>query len=128
MTKGQWAIHRERARIDSFRQPPSQTDGDAIGEALPGLMKRLGLDAHHWVETLGQEWDAIVGAAVGKHTRPGRVDGPRLTVFVDSSAWLNELKRFGKREMLRNLQKRFGARRIRDIRLQLDPDRTSRRS
>ena len=121
MTRGQWTVHRERCRIGPGPQPP-RSDDHAIGDALPGVMKRFGLDEQHWVDTLTAEWKEIVGAAVGTHSRPGRLDGSRLTVFVDSSVWLNELKRYGAKQMLGNLQSRFGASRIRNIRLQLDPD------
>jgi predicted nucleic acid-binding Zn ribbon protein len=122
MTKGQWQVYRERCRVDSRQQPSRESHGDALGDALPGLMRKLGLDSEHWIETLTQEWVAIVGNAVGAHTRPGRVDGKHLTVFVDSSVWLNELKRYGAKQMLQNLQSRLGASRIQQIRLQLDPE------
>lgn len=122
MTRGQWNVHRERCRIVPGPQPP-KSDDHAIADALPELMRRVGLDSAHWVDTLTEEWEKIVGAAVGAHTRPGRLDGNRLTVFVDSSVWLNELKRYGAKQMLSNLQARFGASRIRNIRLQVDPDR-----
>lgn len=127
MTKGQWQVHRERCHIRRAAPPARRPQQEAIGDVLPGLMKRLGLDEAHWVETLSEEWGAIVGKSVGVHTRPGRIEGRRLTVFVDSSPWLNELKRYGRRQMLQNLQSHFGVRRIRDIRLQLDPDRRPRR-
>ncbi|MBT3194294.1 MAG: DUF721 domain-containing protein [Verrucomicrobia bacterium] len=127
MKRGQWEVHCQRCRLERGPQPPTQSEGDAIGKALPRLMKGLGLDSEHWVETLSDEWVAIVGAAVGKHTRPGRLDGCQLSVFVDSSVWLNELKRYGLKQMLQNLQARFGASRIRNLRLQLDPESRSRR-
>ncbi len=119
-------MHRERCRIGPGPQPP-RSDEHALEDVVPELMRRVGLDARHWVDTLSEEWGTIVGAAVAAHTRPGRLDGNRLTVFVDSSAWLNELKRYGAKQMLGNLQSRFGASRIRNIRLQVDPDRRGRR-
>ena len=122
MKRGQWQVHCERCRIDRAPQPPSPPTEGPIGEALPRLMKGLGLDSQHWVETLSQEWDVLVGAGVAKHTRPGRLDGCQLSVFVDSSVWLNELNRYGSKQMLENLQARFGAGRIRNIRIQLDPE------
>jgi hypothetical protein len=122
MTKGQWQVYRERCRVASWQQPSRKTSGEKLEEGLPGLMQKLGLDSEHWVETLTQEWGAIVGNAVGTHTRPGRVEGTQLTVFVDSSVWLNELKRYGEKQMLKNLQSRLGVGRIRKIRLQLDPE------
>jgi len=126
MTKGQWTVHRERCRIAPGPQPP-RTGDHALGEALPKVMKQFGLDGDHWVDTLANEWAKVVGSAVGAHTRPGRLDGSRLTVFVDSSVWLNELKRYGSKQMLQNLQSRFGASRIRQIQLRLDPDQRGSR-
>jgi hypothetical protein len=127
MKRGQWEVHCQRCRLNRAPQPPTESDGGAIGESLSGLMKGLGLDSQHWVATLSNEWGDIVGAAVGKHTRPGRLDGSQLCVFVDSSVWLNELKRYGAKQILQNLQSRFGANRIRNIRLQLDPEKRAPR-
>jgi len=122
MTKGQWSVHCERCRIERGPRPPVRAEGEALADGLPAVMKRFGLDSQHWVDTLINEWASVVGAAVGMHTRPGRIDGSQLSVFVDSSVWLNELKRYGAKQMLANLQARFGASRIRNIRLQLDPE------
>ena len=122
MTKGQWAVHRERSRIQDYYQPPRRTDGKKVADGVSYLMKGLGLDEQHWIATLSSEWQEIVGSAVGKHTKPGRISGTTLYVFVDSSVWLNELKRYGQKEMLLNLQSRFGANRIRNLSIQIDPD------
>jgi len=122
MTKGQWAVYRERARIKDKFQPLQRRDGKAFSDGVSTLMRQVGLDEQHWVETLSREWKEIVGKGVGKHTRPGRITGSTLYVFVDSSVWLNELKRYGQKEMLANLQNRFGANRIRSLSIQIDPD------
>jgi len=83
---------------------------DAINIAgfLAQAMKKLGLEGDHWLDVLQAEWTKIVGEGVAKHTCPGRFDKKKLTVFVDSSTWLNELSRYGQKEMLANIQKRFG--------------------
>ena len=93
-----------------------------FGDAVSGLMKKMGLASAHWLNALSEEWPALVGEAVARHTRPGRMDRNRLVVFVDSSVWLNELSRYGRREMLSALRKRFGDAKIGDISLQLDPN------
>jgi predicted nucleic acid-binding Zn ribbon protein len=123
MTKGQWAVHRERGRIQDYFQPPRRTDGKAVKSGVSSLMKGIGLDEEHWIATLSSEWQQIVGSGVGRHTKPGRISGTTLYVFVDSSVWLNELKRYGQKEMLHNLQLRFGTNRIRNLSIQLDPDK-----
>ncbi|MBN1268539.1 MAG: DUF721 domain-containing protein [Kiritimatiellae bacterium] len=96
--------------------------GQSIGDVIPGVMKQLGLDKHLWEQAILSEWPALVGPQVAAHTRPGRIERGTLFVFVSHSTWLNELSRYGKTEMLANLQKRFGAEKIKSVRLQLDPD------
>ena len=112
---------RERFHL-SEPQPPVEGGGSSIVSLIiPDVMKRLGLDNQHWLEMMCDEWVAIVGADVAKHTRPGGFQNKSLTIFVDSSVWLNELARFGRDKMLANVQKRFGADRITEVRLKLDP-------
>ena len=50
-----------------------------------------------------------------------RYQNRQLVVFVDSATWLNELKRYNQAEMLKKLQARFGADKIRRLSLQPDP-------
>jgi len=89
---------------------------------LAAVMKRLGLEDQHWLTVLAQEWPSIAGKAVAAHSRPGRVNDRHLVVFVDSSTWLNELSRYGKGRLLRNLQERLGPDRIASVSFRLDPD------
>ncbi|MEM7391169.1 MAG: DUF721 domain-containing protein, partial [Verrucomicrobiota bacterium] len=100
-------------------------DSTKIQDVIPGLMTSFGLESRFWEEELIEEWPALVGPVNVRHTRPGRVDRKVLHVFVTNSVLLSELSRFGKRELLLNLQKRFGRDKIRDIRFQRDPDRRS---
>lgn len=81
----------------------------------------------HWSAVLARDWLEVVGPAVARHTRPGRMLAGRLVVYVDNSVWLSELARVHRRRMLSNLQARFG-KRIRSLALQLDPDGPSRYS
>ncbi len=120
--KGRWAVARERFRLSEARPPLPPRDPVRLNEALAGAMKTLGLESAHWLETLGNEWPRLVGAAVARHTRPGRLDRNRLIVFVDSSVWLNELSRYGRKEMLAALRQRFGDGKFADLAFQLDPD------
>jgi predicted nucleic acid-binding Zn ribbon protein len=115
-------VQRERARIDSFRPPPEPADAEPIGRLLDGVMKRLGLDSQQWLTSMAAEWSAVVGDAVARHTRPGRYEERTLIVFVDSSVWLSELKRYGQDKILVNVQRRAGADRVRAVSLQMDPD------
>jgi predicted nucleic acid-binding Zn ribbon protein len=120
--KGKWEVERERSRVEDRRPRPPPRDATPVGEIIPQLMKKLGVESEHWQEVLSGSWEKLAGKAVAKHTRPGRFEKGTLVVFVDSSVWLNELSRYGKDDLLANLQKTFGADRIKAVRFQLDPD------
>jgi predicted nucleic acid-binding Zn ribbon protein len=121
-TGGRWTLERERHQLADVESPTKFQDPSSMGALVAGIMKRLGLEAEHWVGLLEQEWPKLVGDAVAKHTRPGRFENKRLTVFVDSSPWLAELSRYGKTQMLQNLQARFGGDKIQSVHMQMDPD------
>lgn len=93
-----------------------------MGDVIPAVMRRLGLEDQQWLFALTDEWPGMVGDVVAAHCRPGRVDRGVLTIFVDSSVWLNELSRYGQGQILTNLHKRFGDEKIRRILFRLDPD------
>jgi len=85
-------------------------------------MKQFGLEQRLWERELLAEWPTLAGANVARHCRPGRLDRKTLEVFVRHPIFLSELERFGKAQLLANLQRRFGTDRIRGLRLRLDPD------
>ena len=120
--RGSWQLERERFQLDEVAEPPAPDRVSAVGALLPGLLKSLKLEDRYWEQTLLNEWPAIAAATVAKHSRPGRVQYQTLTVFVRGSTWLNELSRYGKQQLLANVQAKFGADRIKSVRFQLDPD------
>jgi predicted nucleic acid-binding Zn ribbon protein len=122
-TKGQWAVEKERLRLPKNAKPRPEPQVSNIADVIPGVMKSAGLESRFWETSLIEEWHILAGPQLVRHTRPGRYDRKILTVFVGNSVWLSELSRFGKHELLKNLQKRFGKEKIKDIRLQLDPDK-----
>ena len=120
--RGRWQVERERCQIPHRVPLPNLREADSVADVIPVLMKRLGLEDQQWMDRLAEEWPKLVGAAVARHTRPGRVQRENLVVFVDNSTWLSELARYGKDPMLANLQKQFGNDRIKSVSFQLDPD------
>lgn len=93
----------------------------AIGDVVPQVLKQLGLENRLWEQALENEWAQLVGPQVAAHARPGRLERKTLYIFVSHSTWLSELSRFSQPRILANLQKRFGADRIKALRFQLDP-------
>ncbi len=122
--KGRWDIERQRSHIADSRPPSKDEGAKAIGDAIPEVIRSLGLEESIWLNKIEEEWMKLVGDVVAKHARPGRYDAGHLIVFVDSSVWLNELQRYGRTEILSKVQQRFGPEKITGIRLQLDPDGT----
>jgi len=120
-SKSQWEVARERLQIQDFTPPPNDMDPQKLGDVIPALMKKFGMEEAHWINTLNEEWPDLVGPAVAAHTRPGELSNKRLTVYVDSSVWLYELSQTARGSMLENLANRYGPGMIRDIRFQLDP-------
>ena len=119
---GRWALERDRFHLEPGRPQPIPDSTSKMADLVSGFMKEVGLEDKRWHQALLNEWPALVGAQVAQRARPGRIQNRVLTIFVTSPVWLNELSRYSKPQMLKNLQARFGANLIRDIRLQPDPD------
>lgn len=120
--RGRWELERERCRIDEKIPRPPAREAQPIAPIVFALLSKLGIEQPEWMGALQEDWPRIVGLAVAAHTRPGRLDRRRLIVFVDSSVWLSELMRYGRSQMLANLQKKLGPGRVDSVTLQLDPD------
>jgi len=74
---------------------------DVLVAALPELRDRM------LEESIRQDWHALVGAGLGRRSRPGRLKAGVLDVTVDNSPGLHEMTlRSG--EVLAALQGRFG--------------------
>lgn len=120
-SSGKWAVQRERCNLAPGERAVSVDKERPIGEAISRVMTSMGLAAEHWSVRLGEEWSVLVGPEIAKHTRPGRLEGGELTVFVDHSIWLAELSRYSSRKLLANLQAHFGKKDIKTLRFSLDP-------
>jgi predicted nucleic acid-binding Zn ribbon protein len=59
-----------------------------VGEAMPRLLKRLGVAASPaTMEVVFARWDEVVEGDLEGHARPLRIDGHTLVVAVDHPAW-----------------------------------------
>lgn len=123
--KARWQVERERCRIEDAEPSSADPGVIALSDVMAVVLKRLGLEKQQWYSILTDEWKRIVGEAISKHTRPGRIEGQTLIIYVDNSVWLSELSRFSSGELLAKIKERFGSGRIGNIRLQLDPEGSS---
>jgi predicted nucleic acid-binding Zn ribbon protein len=119
---GRWNVQRERAQIEDRFPPPSFRDATPIAQTISAIFERLGVEDRRWLTALADEWEQIAGQALARHTRPGRFDGRNLVVFVDSSVWLSELKRYGQSQLLANVRRRPGAEKVQGLQLLPDPE------
>lgn len=92
-----------------------------VEDILKGIMNRIDLLRLDWVDELAKAWPDVAGKAVAAHTRPCRLEGPRLIVYVDQHVWMMELQRSGKKPLLTNIWKKFGTDKVKDILFRLDP-------
>jgi predicted nucleic acid-binding Zn ribbon protein len=59
-----------------------------VGDALPRLLKRLGVSASPaTMEVVFARWGEVVEGDLAGHVRPLRVDGQTLVVAADHPAW-----------------------------------------
>ncbi len=86
-------------------------------------MRQFDAGTEPWLAELAMKWQDVAGDPVSRHTRPGHFEGSCLTVFVDSSAWLNELSRFGTEQMKENIQAHLDNDRVKTVRLRIDPEK-----
>ena len=119
---GRWALERERFHLDANQPQPIPDRTSKISDLIPAFLKEVGLEDKLWQQALLTEWSQLVGEQVARRARPGKIQNRILSIFVTNSVWLNELTRYSKPQILKNLQARFGPDLIRDIRLQPDPD------
>ncbi len=94
-----------------------------VSDILHTLVPRLALLRHDWVDELAKSWPEVAGKAVAAHTQPAKLEGHSLVVLVDQHVWMQELQRSGRKPLLANIQKKFGATKVNDILFRLDPGR-----
>ncbi|UCF78414.1 MAG: DUF721 domain-containing protein [Candidatus Eiseniibacteriota bacterium] len=85
-----------------------------ISRSLQGLLKKLELDKRilGW-SALGL-WEEVVGPRIASNAKPVAYRDSKLFVQVVTTAWLHELS-YMREEILTRMNKRLGARVIRDI-------------
>ncbi len=114
-------LQRERYHLAAdytFKPPPRIHRLDQI---MPDVLKDMGLESESRLAELSPVWEALVGKANAKHSRPGRWEAGRLTVYVDHNVWLAEMQRFASRTLLKRIRERFGAESVRELRFTIDP-------
>lgn len=90
-------------------------DPKPVGEILPALLEKLGVDADFAGGDVFSKWQKIVGQQIAANCRPRRIKNGVLIAAVSSSAWLMELTTFHKAAILAKIQKATNNMTINDI-------------
>ena len=85
------------------------TPARSASELLPALLKDLRLDSRRAEAEVVKVWNDLLDPAVTAHAQPANLLKGTLFVNVDNSAWLNEIVRYRRKEILDRLQHSFGA-------------------
>ena len=82
-----------------------------IGDIVRTVFARIEGERTFTREDIDSRWKALVGSAAAKHTRPAALRRGILTVFVDSSGWIQQMT-LQKGKILKQLKRSFGKDRI----------------
>ena len=79
------------------------------GGVLPKIMKDLRMDSRRAEAEIVKVWNSLIDPNIAAHAQPAGVRRGTLFVTVDSSAWLSEIVRYRRKEILERLQHSFGS-------------------
>jgi hypothetical protein len=112
---------RERAlaewrHIDIREQEgASAKTAKSLAELLPKVVAGMGLDKKRGDLEILKVWNNIIDPRIAAHAQPVNIAKGTLFVNVDHSAWLDEIVRYRRKEILTRLQSAFGAEVIKKI-------------
>jgi hypothetical protein len=79
-----------------------------ISDLVPGVLKGIGLERKQSQLEILKVWNNLMDPTVVAHAKPVGLAKGTLFVNVDSNAWLSEIVRYRRREILQRLQHSFG--------------------
>ena len=97
--------------LETARAVRAQTAANLI----PRLLKDLRLDVRQGEAEIVKVWNSLIDPVITAHAQPAGVRHGTLFVTVDSSAWLSEIVRYRRKEILDRLQHSFGRAMIQKI-------------
>jgi predicted nucleic acid-binding Zn ribbon protein len=116
-TRHKWMRSRVVDEWRGIGEPPSATKNlKAMDQLIPEIIGALGLKERYETEEMEQVWRELVGDFNASLSRPVRIDRRVLYVQIAQPTALYHMERTLKPELLKKIQAKFGAERIRDIR------------
>jgi hypothetical protein len=94
----------DTAPLEKARATPAVSAGDV----LPAVLRDLRIDARRAEAEVVKVWNSLIDPAVTAHAQPANLHKGTLFVNVDNNAWLSEIVRYRRKEILDRLQNSFG--------------------
>ena len=97
--------------LETARAVRARTAADLV----PRLLKEMRLEVRQDEAEIVKVWNSLLDPVITSHAQPAGVRNGTLFVTVDSNAWLSEIVRYRRKEILDRLQHSFGRRVIQKI-------------
>ena len=91
---------------------------EKVSFTLDKLLSKRGLGGRLKEYRVFGQWEKIVGKVIARHARPQSVRGKRLSVIVDSNAWMQQLSML-KPDIIQKVNRSMGKDAIAGITLKL---------
>jgi len=91
---------------------------DRLSYTLGSMLKARGLGSRLSEYRVFGQWEQSVGTAIARHAQPQALRGKKLTLIVDSPAWMQQLSLL-KPEILEKVNRTLGKEAVTDITLRL---------
>ena len=80
----------------------------AAADVMPKLLTELRIDGRRAEAEVVKVWNELIDPQLVAHAQPTGIRKGTLFVTVDSNAWLSEIVRYRRKEILDRLQHSFG--------------------
>jgi predicted nucleic acid-binding Zn ribbon protein len=91
---------------------------DRLSHTLGSMLKARGLGSRLDEYRVFGQWEKSVGPVIARHAQPQIVRGKKLTLVVDSPAWMQQLSLL-KPQIVEKVNRNLGKETIKDIMLRL---------
>jgi len=91
---------------------------DRLSHTLGSMLKARGLGSRLDEYRVFGQWEKSVGPVIARHAQPQTVRGKKLTLTVDSPAWMQQLSLL-KPQIVEKVNRSLGKETIKDIMLRL---------
>jgi predicted nucleic acid-binding Zn ribbon protein len=104
----QRALAAWRGRDLSAEEQARALTSRAVSDVMPKVLKELRMDRRRAEAEIVRVWNHLIDPSLTAHAQPTGINRGTLFVTVDSSAWLDEIVRYRRREILTRMQHSFG--------------------